>query len=603
MIFLQKVRALSIRTKLNVLILVFLCLPFCSLGVIWYIKTTENIETNAVNSSRQLMTQINNQLDNYFTDLERTTFPVITHPLIQKFMLLPANEQYDRFIITRDIENQVLPNFMFGRPDIKGFSVATENGILSYGGVSSKDDYMKLFRHYENTTSFRIVGIRNSDNSHVLTVVRTFRDAANYKSLGMLIIDLNMNQILSILEKVQLGQTGYIWIADNNSQILYHPDRSNQGKPVDSQLMERFNGSQEGFFLKKTDSGKTLVIFHRSPYTNWTMVSEVPLQELIGNLIELRNFTLWIAFFLILFVLAALAGFSFNLTRSLSVLQRLMKNAEHGNWVIQAPEHREDEIGSLYRSFNKMVREIRRLIEVVHTSKLKEKELQLKQREAMMQAMQSQINPHFLYNTLEAINSYAIVEGVLPISNMATSLADLFRYSVGSSQQIVSLKEELEHVSMYLNIQKERYPYLTFDCGIEARTASNVQAVRLIVQPLIENSIVHGYERHKLRPTYIGVSSEQLESCFLLRISDNGQGMDSQLCGMYNKIFEGTFSGNEAELSFHHIGLLNVHHRIRLTYNEPYGLYIEKSDTTGTVIQVKLPYKMGESQHVPSHHD
>jgi two-component system sensor histidine kinase YesM len=163
-----------------------------------------------------------------------------------------------------------------------------------------------------------------------------------------------------------------------------------------------------------------------------------------------------------LFVLAALTVFSFRLTRSLSLLRRLMKSAENREWTVQAPEDRHDEIGGLYRSFNHMVNEIRRLIEVVHASKLKEKELQLKQQSAMMQAMQSQINPHFLYNTLEAINSHAIVEGVMPISKMATALADLFRYSVQSSSETVSLKEELDHVKTYMDIQKERFPYLTY---------------------------------------------------------------------------------------------------------------------------------------------
>lgn len=589
MFLLKWARALSIRTKLNVLILLFLCLPFIACGAIWYENTKEKIETNAVNSSRLLITQINNQLDSYFTDLERITFPVITHPKILKFLQLPADEQFERFLITRDIEKEVLPNFMFGRPDMKGFSIVTENGIASYGGVSSKDEYMKLFRQFENV-SFRIAGIRKTDSTPVLTVVRNFRDAANYQTPGMLVIDLNLNQISSILEKVSLGQTGYVWIADNNSQILYHPDRNNEGKPVDAELMNEFKDKQEGYFLKDTAAGRTLVIFHRSTTTNWTMVSEVPLSELIGSLIELRNMTLWIAFFLILFVLAALAGFSFNLTRSLAVLQRLMKNAENGNLGIQAPEHREDEIGSLYRSFNKMVREIRSLIEVVHTAKLKEKELQLKQRDAMMQAMQSQINPHFLYNTLEAINSYAIVEDVLPISNMATSLADFFRYSVGSSQQAVRLKEELDHVQTYLAIQKERFPHLSYECGVAADTAQHVQAVRLIVQPLIENSIIHGYERHKLRPTYIGLSMELTDNCCLLRIIDHGKGMDPKLFETYNLIFEGTYTEEDTELSFNHLGLLNVHHRIRLMYGEPYGLYIEKSDTTGTVLQVRLPF-------------
>lgn len=588
---LHRMSSLSIRTKLNVLIVLFLCIPFIALGILWYEKSTETIEVNAVNSSRQLIKQINNQLDAYFIDLERLTLPVITHPLIQRFMKIPKDEQYERFVVTRDIEKELLPNFMFGRPDLYGFSVVTENGIASYGGSFSKDINMKLFEQYKDTNSFRIVGTRMQDYLPVLTVVRTFRDAATYRTLGMLVLDLNMTQISGILQNVQLGQTGYIWIADNNSQVLFHPESASQGVPVEADLAETFTREREGYFLKQTEAGRTLVIFHRSAVTNWTIVSEVPLGELIGRLIDLRNVTLWIAFALILFVLAVLTSFSYNVTRSLSILQRLMSKAENGDLAVQAPERRRDEIGSLFRSFNKMVTEIRRLITVVHASKLKEKELQLKQREAMMQAMQSQINPHFLYNTLEVINSYAVVEGVMPISNMATSLADLFRYSVGNPQQLVSLKKELDHVRTYLDIQHERYPYLTYRCDVGDALAADVQAVRLVVQPLIENAIVHGYERHKLRPEHIGLTAEPAQGFCLVRISDNGRGMEPERMETYNRFFQGTLDGEEGPLPFERIGLLNVHHRLRLAYGEPYGLYIEKSDASGTVIRMTLPYK------------
>jgi two-component system sensor histidine kinase YesM len=590
--------------------LLFLCVPFIVFGVLWYEKSTETIETNAIQSSGILVSQINNELDRYFADLERATFPVVTHPLIQKWMRL-SNDPYEQFVVSRDIEKEVLPNFLFGRPDILGFYVVTENGIASYGGVSSKERNMELFRQYKDTTSFRVVGARKQDQLSILTVVRTFRDAATYKTLGMLVIDLNFHQISQILNNVMLGQTGYIWIADNNGNILYHPEHANEGQPVGADLLERFRDNKEGYFLKQTKTGKTLVIFHSSPLTGWTIVSEVPLGELIGHLIALRNATIWIAVALLLFVLTALASFSFNLTRSLSVLQRLMKRAENGDLAVKAPEHRQDEIGNLYRGFNNMVKEIRRLIEVVHKSELKEKELQLKQREAMMQAMQSQINPHFLYNTLEVINSYAVLEGVMPISNMATSLADLFRYSVGNSRQIVSLKDELDHVKTYLAIQKERYPYLSFDCAIDDDLAMRVQAVRLILQPLVENAIIHGYERNKRRPEYVGLTAEPLEDCCLVRIIDCGSGMDPELKTTYNRIFAGAPSGNESDLPYQRIGLLNVHHRIRLTYGERYGLFIEQSDATGTVIRIRLPYarmqngedeNLGRMQHAQSHH-
>jgi two-component system sensor histidine kinase YesM len=116
------------------------------------------------------------------------------------------------------------------------------------------------------------------------------------------------------------------------------------------------------------------------------------------------------------------------------------------------------------------------------------------------------------------------------------------------------------------------------------------------VQPLIENAIIHGYEQHKLRPGYCGLTAERFGQICLVRVIDRGGGMDRERKEMYNRVFDGSYTGDETELPFQRIGLLNVHHRIRLVYGEPYGLHIEKSDAEGTIIQLKLPYRKEANQ-------
>jgi two-component system, sensor histidine kinase YesM len=581
--------ALSINTKIIALIVCFLCLPFVIFSLLWFQKSTETIETNAREVNQELVGQTISQLDAYFNDLERSTFPLVAHPLIQKFMSLKREQTYELFDLRNEIEKSLLPNLFFGRTDIYGFSIVSRNGVYSNYGNADRARTAKLVEldELKDLEMYKVMGLTLNESTPVITVIRKFWDTERYQPTGFLVFDLNLNQITRILQNIKLGETGKISLVDAQGNIVYHTDSEYWGERISEDDRAQFQAKTEGYFFKGSGSHKIVTVFHRSPLNDWVMVSEVPLRELVGNLIWIRNLSIWVGSALIIFVLAILCGFAFYLSRSILLLQRLMNRAENGDLNVKAPERRNDEIGNLNRSFNKMVSEIRRLIEVVHTSQIKEKELQIKQREAVVMAMQSQINPHFLYNTLEVINSYALVEGVIPISNMTTALSDLFRYSVGNPQEIVTLKEEIAHLRSYFEIQKERYRSLKVDISAKDNITSKVQAVRLLVQPIVENAFIHGYERNKLRPDYIAIAGSHQDDAYVLTVSDHGGGMPVSKMEALNRLFANDEAGEDARVR---IGLWNVHQRIRLVFGSEYGLHILKSDPTGTVIQIKLPF-------------
>jgi two-component system, sensor histidine kinase YesM len=584
-------------------------LPFLILGAIWYESSSRTIESNAVRITQQLIKQTNKHVDFYLTDLERSTFPLLTHPLVQQFIKTNPNEKYEQFKITQKIENELFPNFVFGRDDIFGVSLISENGMeindYNYERINLKyvrERNKKLLNQVSESDNFSILGIQWIDSVPVLTVSRKVFNMSNYQTAGLLIIDLNLNQISSICKNNNLGKSGFVWILDSTGQVIYHPNKEKWGQELPKNYFQesKFNTSKNNFFIQNTSTIKKLINFHQSEVTNWVMVSEVPLSEINSNLISLRNMTILVGIFIIGLALTSIVGFSFSLTNSLYSLQKTMKKVELGNLDISVKTTRKDEIGSLYSGFNKMVKEIKRLIEVVHLSKLKEKELELKNREATLQALQAQINPHFLYNTLELINSHAIVEDSMTISRMATSLADMFRYSVKNDKHVVvQLNEELEHVRSYLEIQTERFKEIEVYIQINNFPFSHVRTVRLTLQPIIENAFIHGYEKHKIKPEYIGITGEAQDAYYVIRILDKGRGMDSNKRELYNKAFK--YEGDnqiledyDSSKTFNRIGMWNVHHRIRLQFGKPYGLFIEKSDSNGTIIEIRLPYKESE---------
>ncbi|MDF2959103.1 MAG: hypothetical protein K0S39_838 [Paenibacillus sp.] len=579
------------------LILFFLCVPLLVFGLLWYEKASESIEHNAIDYSEQLMRQINSQLDGYFSDLERITYPLLLHPQIQSFMKLGPEDQYDRFFISKKISDELFPSITFGRPDIYGLSIVSKNGIAtaSYSASAGKESYEQYKDALLGERNYRIVGIEYLETTPVLTIARRFLDTVSYQSNGMLIAYVRLNEIIKICEKIKLGKTGFVWIMDGDGRIVYHPQQEKWGKPALTPELSQRLASQSGYYVEKVQRDNRLIIFERSQMTGWTLISEVSLKELNGDMISLRNITVWVGLLLVGLALILTGGFSLYLTQSLLHLQRLMRRAEEGDLSVKAPERRNDELGGLNRGFNRMVGEIGRLLGEVQTSRMKEQEMEIRQRESALQAMQSQINPHFLYNTLEIINSYAIIEDVPPISRMATSLADIFRYSVGNPGQAVTLLEEIRYIRTYLDIQQERFNALQVEIHTEDELLGKIHAVRLMIQPLVENAFKHGYQAHKQKPSYIGIIGMKQDGDYILRIEDRGQGMDSLLRERYNAAFTTDDSrdlqqNGDVNGTFDTIGLWNVHQRIRISFGPPYGLFIVKSDSTGTIIEMRLRF-------------
>jgi two-component system sensor histidine kinase YesM len=586
--------SLSIRTKLLVLIFIFLCVPFLISGILWYEKSTKSLENNATQYSQQLVNQISGHLDSYFSDLERSTFPLITHPHVQDYLQLDKEDRYGFISLNQKIKEELIPNFIFGRTDIYGFSIVSENGIIASYGDYIPDNILYNLLQEEQTEAagkYTIQGIHYINDNPVLTVSRKFKDTLRYTVNGQIVINLKLNMITSIAEKTKLGDTGFIWIIGPNSEIIYHPEKEKWGQTVSPSYFIDIENNPSGSFVREEADGDKLIIYKKSSENDLILISEIPMKEVMSDMIDFRNLTIVGGSLLILFVLTVLMVYSYYLSKNLSNLQRLMKKAENGDLNVKAPEHRYDEIGGLNRSFNKMVTEIRRLIEVIHVSKLSEKEAQIKQREATMQALNSQINPHFLYNTLEVINSYAIMENVMPVSRMVTSLAKIFRYNMGNPKQIGKLQEEIDHIQTYFDIQKERYPYLHTEFDINSDDLEKVNSVRMILQPIIENAIVHGYEKHNMKPQYIGIIGKMEPQAYILQIVDRGGGMDAASKEKFNRYFTTTKSKQpNNEITFDNIGLWNVHYRLRLHFGEPYGIYIRKSNSSGTIIELILPY-------------
>lgn len=590
-------RALSIKSKLLLLILALL-LPYLLFNLYSYIQLEQQIEANAKMYSEQLAQQLNGRLDTYFADLERSALPIITHPLVQEFMeVTPEQEAYRYSQLSERINEEVIPSVIFGRPEIYGFLIVTEQGakVGNFRGAQDGSLDLQLWEAASHA-GFKIIHIHTLDSSPMVTVARKFWSTPTYEHAGALVFELRVKHLTHYFTEMELGEQAHIYVLDEQQRPL-SPALAALSEPLlEFIVQEKEAGRETGSFIQGTGAGKQIVSFHHSSATGITVAMEIPLDAVNQEMDHIPYMSIWVHMAFILMIVIGVSAFSFSITKSVTHLQRLMKKAEEGNLHVRAPERRQDEIGRLNQSFNHMVGHIRYLIEVNHKAELREKERVIKEREAMLLAMQSQINPHFLYNTLEFINAYAIVQEVMPISRMATALGEMFRYSL-QEQTKVTLQDELEHVRAYLDIQLERYPQLSCEQTYDPRETRSVQAIRLIVQPLVENAFKHGYAKHGIKPDYIGIQGAACPDGYKLIVTDRGRGMEREQIERWNRRFQQGL--DEAENRMHSlsqgIGLMNVHQRVRMTFGEPYGLSIVPTKERGTAVELKLPYERRET--------
>ena len=270
---------------------------------------------------------------------------------------------------------------------------------------------------------------------------------------------------------------------------------------------------------------------------------------------------------------------SSQITRRITNLSVAMDHVQEGNFSTQLSVQGNDEIAELSHHFNSMLKDLRRLMnEVVETQKEK--------RKRELEILQAQINPHFIYNTLDTLQWKALEYGASDLSELILSLSSFFRVSLSKGKEMIPLREEIKHVRSYLDIQKARYEeILTYEIQVE-ESLDDVFLPKILLQPLVENAIYHGI-KPKLAQGKISILAQLEGKDLLLTVQDNGVGMTEEQVNQLEEAFE----GKRAPVSY---GLHNVHQRIRLTYGNPYGLHVESCLQDGTTVTIRLPMEKKE---------
>jgi sensor histidine kinase YesM len=303
--------------------------------------------------------------------------------------------------------------------------------------------------------------------------------------------------------------------------------------------------------------------------------------SIVDKVNEIKTVNIYIIALILVLAFLLSSILSAQLTRPIRKLLQLMKSVEKGDFSVRFAVKRHDEISRLGVGFNHMLLRVSDLIEQVYLIRLDKIKSELRQKEATIKALQSQINPHFLYNTLEAINCHAIVHQVPSVSKVSKALADFFRYSIEKQEIVVPLFKEIEHMNTYIRIQEERFPHIQVNIEIP-EALYTLPIIKLSLQPLVENAFVHAFNGDKAL-YWIRIRGERQNGSYTVTVEDNGDGISEEGLHKLRDAVEQELPPSQG------IGLNNVHHRLRMQFGAAYGLSIDHSGESGFAVTVRCP--------------
>jgi two-component system sensor histidine kinase YesM len=421
-------------------------------------------------------------------------------------------------------------------------------------------------------------------NEKVITLSNVIRDRWSANDIGVIAISLKPESLTKIFTGLDILEKGEAFIVDRQGTFIYNRNKELWGEPFsDASLISKIYGitdkKEQTYFDYNINGKKYLISFSKIQNNNWTIISLIPYAYLMQKTNYILFFTICIIVMFILFSIYISFSVSFSISNSLNNLIGSFRIVEKGQFNIKVDHSGNDEIKRLNLMYHRMVLRLDHLINELYKTKLINKEVQIT-------ALKAQINPHFLYNTLETINSIAKIRKVKEISQVSKSLASMFRYSIKGDQDFVTLREELDNVKHYMSILNIRHDNkIGFELDI-ADELLEYKIPKLILQPLVENSILHGIELKKDKGT-VSIRAFVAENQLNLIVMDNGLGIPPDKKDLLQMQLE-----NTEEMQDHlgkGIGLLNVKDRLQIYYSDQYQFKLESTFGEGTSITLRLP--------------
>ncbi len=577
----------SIRYKFTVFFLCVVFIPIIVISSVSIIKSSKIIQDKFSISNLVNTKQTGNNIEFVLNDTHQLSLDIIRDNTIHTF--LEKTQSNPQSLDER--AKSLAEDWLFYMADSNSYTdsiyIRTSAGTSLYAKnpkYQVGSDIDKQIKTLKGRYLWHSEYLENSAGmkTSLLYITRTLNDINNISNqLGVLRININENKISNIFRNNMLESGENFYLVDQSNNIISSLQKNVLYKPIEQSVFDKIVGSPEkyGFFTANVQKENMLITYYKLDNTNWFLATFVPSSNLLKEIKTVRIqiiFSILISFF----VFSILTIIFLNKFLSpLKEVRRVMKDFQNGNFNVRLNISGNDEIALLGSSFNQMSSKVQDLMNQVYI-------VQIKQKEAELNALQEQINPHFLYNTLDTIYWMSRMEKAMKTSLLIQSLSKLFRLSLNHGYEYTTVKNEVEHLKNYILIQEMRYDgIIQFSIDVD-EDILNCKVIKLILQPLVENAIYHGIEpRGDNGLINIKIFTEQ--NILIYEVHDNGIGTDDK---QIQEVLEMPYQ-KKSNLGF---ALKNVNDRIKLHFGEEFGITFTSSPETGTTVVVRQPIVRNE---------
>ena len=557
----MKRSSLLVRMVISIF-LVFLIL-LALVGTFYYQSSSSAIESTIEGNSQTTISQTSHFIHSYIKKLETTSTSLTQQADVLTYA---ENPSQDKVKGIRDLFLTILK----ADKDLKTVVLVTKSGqvistddsvqMKTSSDMMAEDWYQKAIHQGAMPI---LTPARKSDSQWVISVTQELVDAKG-ANLGVLRLDISYETLEAYLNQLQLGQQGFAFIINENHEFVYHPQHTVYSSSREMEAMKPYIETGQGY----TPDHKSYVSQEKIAGTDWTVLGVSSLEKLD----QVRSQLMWTLLGAsITSLLACLCLVWFSLERwiaPLNDLRETMLEIASGNQNLRAKETGAHELREVTRQFNAMLDQIDQLMAAIRKQEETTRQYQL-------QALSSQINPHFLYNTLDTIIWMAEFQDSQRVVQVTKSLATYFRLALNQGKDLICLSDEINHVRQYLFIQKQRYgDKLEYEIN-ENPAFDNLVLPKLVLQPLVENALYHGI-KEKEGQGHIRVSVQKQNSGLVIRIEDDGVG------------FQNPGDSSQSQLKRGGVGLKNVDQRLKLHFGEHYQMRIDSTPDKGTTVEIYI---------------
>ncbi|TCL70863.1 two-component system sensor histidine kinase YesM [Hydrogenispora ethanolica] len=559
--------------------------PLLVLGIITYTVSSRTITGRVQTYVEQIIIKVKENIEYYFRDLQSLSYVISVNQDI--LAVLGDETGLDRW---KEIAYQnKLKTFLAGltstRSEVTGIYLLSRNQRKIYSSgppvllshLKRQGWFNRIIRSevgvvISGAHSDDYVGQMLTPANKVVTYAQRIVDLDGQKDLGWILIDLDYAFVTKMLENIQLWDQGRIAILDSGRRVIY--GEAQDARRYLDKSFDYLTLRDWGSYLQKIGNRTELLVFQTAAPCGWKVLFMVPYHILQRENLFIRNLTLGMALCLLLVSIYFAVLFSRKISGPIKLLCSSMREVENNNLDVSLKLQSMNEFNELAASHNHMVKEIKTLMSGIY-------EAQKKKRQAELNVLQAQINPHFLYNTLDSLRWLAKIRQVEEISDIISALENLLRASIGKNDDLIPIDQEVENVRNFLAILLFRYGNsFTVEYAIDPKVAEFL-APRFILQPIVENAVYHGLDGVLDGRLRIGIAIEA--GVVRFEVIDNGPGIEPERARL---VMEGKVGSDHR---FSGLGIKNVDERIKLNFGPDYGLQIENIKPSGTRVTIRIP--------------